>query len=74
MQNESASFYRQPDFYLIAFNDRSIQAAKSVTVDGDLSRWTPRDGGAEQTAPLSSVDRRFSEQITRDRHVDFRIQ
>jgi hypothetical protein len=45
-----------------------------VTVDGDLIRWIPRDGGAEQTAPLSSVDRRFSEQINRDRRVDFRIQ
>lgn len=66
------SFYRQADFYLIAFNDHTIQAALTFRVDGDRIHWSNRDG-QEREAPLSSVDRRFSEQLNRDRRVDFRL-
>ncbi len=68
----SESYYRRPDYYLIAFNDHTIQAAVSFSVDGDQIRWTTREH-VEKSAPLSSVDRRFSEQINRDRHVDFHL-
>jgi len=61
-----------PDYYLIAFSDHSIRAAISYTVDGDTIHWTTREHEQMQ-APLSSVDRRFSEQINRDRHVEFRL-
>jgi hypothetical protein len=68
----SESYYRRPDYYLIAFNDHTIQAAISFSVEGDQIRWTTREH-TEKSAPLASVDRRFSEQINRDRRVDFRL-
>jgi hypothetical protein len=34
--------------------------------------WTSREH-EEKSAPLASVDRRFTERINRDRHVDFRL-
>jgi hypothetical protein len=57
---------------LIAFTDHTIRAAISYRVDGDTIRWTTREH-EEMQAPLASVDRRFSEQINRDRRVDFRL-
>jgi hypothetical protein len=66
------SYYQAPDFYLIAFNDHTIRAALSYTIQGDQIRWTSREH-EEKEAPLSTVDRRFSEQINRDRHVEFRL-
>jgi hypothetical protein len=52
--------------------DHSIQAAISFRVEGDQIVWTTREH-VEKRAPLASVDRRFSEQINRDRHVEFRL-
>jgi hypothetical protein len=69
----SDSFYRNPDYYLIAFSDHTIRAAASYRVDGGEIYWTSREGQQMQ-APLSSVDRRFSEQINRDRRVAFPLQ
>ena len=68
----SQSFYQAPDFYLIAFNDHTIRAALSFRIEGDEIYWTSREH-EEMHAPLSSVDRRFSEQINRDRHIEFRL-
>jgi hypothetical protein len=73
-QQPSGSFYREPDYYLIAFNDHSIRAAKSFRLEGDQICWTPREGGSELRAPVANVDKRFSEQINRDRRVEFRLQ
>jgi hypothetical protein len=33
----------------------------------------PKEGGAVQRAPLSSVDKQFSVQINRDRRVKFEL-
>jgi len=66
------AFYRAADYYLIAFNDHTIRAALSYTVEGDQIRYTTREH-EENTAPLSSVDRRFSQQINRDRRVEFKL-
>jgi len=66
------TFYRAADYYLIAFDDHTIRAALSYSVDGDQIRYTTREH-EEKTAPLSSVDVRFSEQINRDRRVEFRL-
>src|SRR5579864_2710806 len=68
----SGSFYRAADYYLIAFNDHTIRAVLSYTVEGDQIRYTTREH-EDRTAPLSSVDVRFSEQINRDRRVEFRL-
>jgi hypothetical protein len=65
-------YYRAADYYLIAFNDHTIQAALSYRVEGDEIHYTTREH-EERTAPLSSVDRMFSEQINRDRRVEFRL-
>jgi len=67
-----SSYSQAPDYYLIAFNDHTIQAAVTFSVDGDTFRFTTREG-QQLTAPLSSVDRRFSEQINRERNVEFRL-
>ncbi len=67
------SFYRKADYYLIAFADHTIQAALSYRVEGDTIFWTTREH-EERHAPLSSVDRRFTEQMNRDRHVEIRLQ
>jgi hypothetical protein len=60
------------NFYLVAFNDHTIQAATAYKIEGDQIHWITRDG-QEKQAPLSSVDIRFSQQLNSDRHVDFRI-
>lgn len=65
-------YYRKADYYLIAFNDHTIQAAVSYSDDGATLHYTTREG-VEKTAPVSSVDLRFTQQINRDRHVDFEL-
>ena len=60
------------NFYLIAFSDHTIQAATAYKVDGDQIHWITREG-QEKQAPLSTVDVRFSQQINRDRGVNFQI-
>ena len=62
----------RPEFYLIAFTDHSIQAATAYKVDGDQLYWQDREN-KEHHAPLSRIDVPFSQQINRDRNVDFQI-
>jgi hypothetical protein len=69
----AGSYYRPADYYLIAFGDHNIRAAQSYQVIGDQIEWTPKEGGAVQRAPLSSVDKAFSTQINRDRRVQFTL-
>jgi hypothetical protein len=57
---------------LIAFNDHGIQAALSYGVEGDSIHWVSREH-EEKSAPLSRVDRGFSEQLNRERQVEFRL-
>jgi hypothetical protein len=59
-------------YYLIAFTDHTIQAANAYKVEGDQIYWQDRDN-KEHHAPLSKVDVPFSQQINRDRSVDFQI-
>jgi hypothetical protein len=70
--SSTESFYRRPDYYLIAFNDHTIQAALTYHVEGDQIYWTTREH-EERHAPIVSVDRRFTEQMNRDRRVDMRL-
>jgi hypothetical protein len=69
---QAESYYRAPDYYLIAFNDHTIQAAVSFNVEGNQLRYVTRQHEV-RTAPLMNVDVQFSQQINRDRHVDFRL-
>ncbi|HLW75500.1 MAG TPA: hypothetical protein VKS01_00925 [Bryobacteraceae bacterium] len=66
--SSTESFYRKPDYYLIAFSDHTIQAALTYRVEGGDIYWTTRQN-EDRHAPLSSVDRAFTQQINRDRHV-----
>ena len=61
-----------PQFYLIAFTNHTIQTAVSFHVQGNTLYYTTREN-VEKTAPLAAVDARFSQQINRDRHVDFQL-
>ena len=68
----SAGSSRSQGYYMIAFKDRSIQAATAYRVDGDQMYWITREG-REMHAPMSSVDIQFTQQINRDRNVEFPI-
>ncbi len=68
----AGAFYRPADYYLIAFNDHTIHAAISFRVEGNQILYTTREH-EEKSAPVDSVDRRFSEQLNRDRRVEFRL-
>ena len=58
--------------YLIAFQDHSIQAAVSYRVDGNTLIYVNMQR-EEKRAPLSSVDRDFTMQLNRERHVQFHL-
>ncbi len=68
----SESYYRKPDYYLIAFNDHTIQAAIEYHLEGDELVFTTREH-EQRRVPISSVDRRFTEQINRDRRVEIHL-
>ena len=59
-------------YYLIAFNDHTLQAATAYKVEDGQIHWITREG-QERQAPLASVDIEFSQQMNRDRHVEFPI-
>ena len=67
-----ASFYRPADYYLIAFNDHTIRAALNYQWAADTLIFTARDGQTVK-APMSMIDLRFTQQLNRDRHVDFKL-
>jgi hypothetical protein len=58
--------------YLIAFLDHRIQACLAYWVEGDTLHYVTREHEHKQT-PLDEIDRAFSEQLNRDRRVEFRL-
>jgi hypothetical protein len=58
--------------YLIAFKDHHIIAAKAYWAEGNTLHYVTREGEHKQ-APFDSIDRTFSEQLNRDRHVAFQL-
>ncbi len=58
--------------YLIAFKDHVIRAATGYFVEGTTLYYTTPQGTREQ-APLDSVDAGFSQQLNRERNVEFRL-
>lgn len=71
-QPQTANEGNRPEFYLIAFTDHTIQAATAYKVEGDQLYWQDRENKEHHT-PLSRIDVPFSQQINRDRNVDFQI-
>jgi len=63
---------RGETIYLIAFKDHRITAAKAYWAEGDTLHYVTREGEHKQ-APFDSIDRAFSEQLNRDRHVAFQM-
>jgi len=63
--------YREP-IYLIAHRDHRIEAAIAYWVEGDTLHYVTRQREKKQI-PLDEIDRAFSEQLNRDRRVDFRL-
>ena len=59
-------------YYLIAFTDHTIQAATAYKLDGDQFHWITREG-QELQIPVSKVDIPFTQQMNRDRNVDFQF-
>ena len=63
---------RGETIYLIAFKDHHITAVKAYWAEGDTLHYVTREGEHKQ-APFDSIDRTFSEQLNRDRHVAFQF-
>lgn len=58
--------------YLIAFKDHVIRAAASYSVDGATLHYVTLQH-EEKQAPLDTVDRDFTVQLNRERHVPFNL-
>jgi hypothetical protein len=62
----------QPTIYSIAFRDHRIVQALAYWVKDGRLHYVTRDHELRE-APLEEIDRRFSEQINRDKRVEFRL-
>jgi hypothetical protein len=71
-QKPAATPAGAPVVYLIAFKDQVIRAALAYSVEGNMLQYTTLQGKQEH-APLDSVDRELSEQLNRERNVEFRL-
>jgi hypothetical protein len=58
--------------FLVAFKDHRIIAVKAYWAEGATLHYVTREGEHKQ-APFDSIDRAFSEQLNRDRHVPFQL-
>lgn len=58
--------------YLVAFKDHVIRAAAAYWVDGRTLHYVTAQH-EEKQAPLDSIDRDFSVQLNRERHVAFQL-
>ncbi len=63
----------RPVLYLIAFQDHIIRAAYAYWLEDDTLHYLDLDH-KEKQAPLSAVDRNFSAELNRERHVPFDLQ
>jgi hypothetical protein len=63
---------RAQPLYLIAFTDGIIRAAIAYWVDGSTLHYVTRER-QEKTAPLSTVDKSFSELLNRDQRQNFHL-
>ncbi|HLJ14550.1 MAG TPA: hypothetical protein VKV15_08655 [Bryobacteraceae bacterium] len=68
---ESQTEY-QPTIYLLAFKDSTIRAAVAYWVSGNTLHYVTREHET-RAVPLAKVDRDFSIQLNRERHVDLRL-
>ncbi len=62
----------KPTIYLIAFKNQSIYPALAYWVDGDTLNYITLQG-SHNRASLELIDREFSEQLNRERGVEFNL-
>jgi hypothetical protein len=63
---------RGPLLYLIALKNNTIWAAVQYSVEGQTLRFVTRRH-EQKSVPLAEVDRAFTEELNRERRVDFRL-
>jgi hypothetical protein len=68
---QPARAYREPDYSIALRDHRIVHAIAYWVLDGKL-HYVTKDNEMREI-PLSEVDRLFSEQINRDKGVDFRL-
>jgi hypothetical protein len=59
--------------YLIAFKDQTIMPALGYWVEGDTLNYITRDG-THNTASMSLIDRKFSQQLNDERQIEFSLR
>jgi hypothetical protein len=67
---QSSSQDTQPIMFLIAMKDHTIYPALAYWVEGDTLNYITTQG-TKNSASLDLVDRTFSQQLNRERKVDF---
>lgn len=63
----------KPTIYLVAFKNGTIHAAYGVWMEGDTLHYITAQG-THNRASLELVDRALSEQLNRERGIDFKIE
>lgn len=63
---------QKPTLYLIAYRDGSIYATLAYWIEGDTLNYITAQG-AHNRASLDLIDRALSEQLNRERRVDFSL-
>ncbi len=69
----TAAQSQAPVMYLIALNTHTIYPALAYWVDHGMVHYLDLEH-RQKSVPLSSVDREFSEQLNRERHVPFSLK
>jgi hypothetical protein len=62
----------EPTTYLIAFRNNNVETCVAYWVEGQTLHYVTRDH-AMREAPIESVDREYSQQLNRERQVNFRL-
>lgn len=62
----------KPTVYLIAYKNQSIYAALAYWIEGDTLHYITTQG-SHNRASLELIDREFSEQLNRERNVEFSL-
>jgi len=62
----------KPTIYLIAYKDQSIYPAIAYWIEGDTLHYITMQG-AHNRASLDLIDKEFSEQLNRERNVEFSL-
>jgi hypothetical protein len=68
----ATALFGPPDFYLIALRDHSIQAALNYWIEDNTLHYITRQH-ERKTTRFDDLDLEFTQQLNRDRRVEFRL-